>query len=144
MPIPRDILKGWTVLVVDDEPDSLDVADRILRRYSATVFTAVNGKDGLEQALKKRPKLIISDISMPIMDGWEFIRNLKLNIRTQDIPVIALTAHAMPGDRTRAMAAGFHNHLTKPLTVATFINDLIRVLVDIPDFAAELGDVQND
>jgi len=142
MAIPRDLLRGWTVVAVDDEPDSLEVATRILRYYSATVITATNGREGLAQALEHRPKLIVTDISMPVADGWEFIYELKHNIRTRDIHAIALTAHAMVGDRERAIAAGFDNYITKPLTAANFMRDLLRILMDIPVFSEELGEVK--
>ncbi len=135
MVIPRNILAHWIVLVVDDEPDSLEVAARILRHYGAEVITAGDGKEALKKLITLRPTLIISDLSMPTLDGWGLIYELKRNRVTIDIPVIALTAHAMVGDRTRAISAGFHNYLTKPLTPATFMKDLLRLLVDLPEFA---------
>ena len=136
--IRRDILSGWNVLVVDDEPDSLDVACRILRHYGAEVHTATNGQEGLQAVRSVRPRFVISDLSMPVMDGWGFLQEMKRNRDTLEIPVIALTAHAMVGDRQKAIVAGFHNHLTKPLTPATFMTDLLRVLDDIPELAAIL------
>jgi CheY-like chemotaxis protein len=136
--IRKDILQGWDVLVVDDEPDSLEVARRILKFYGATVHTATNGQEGLSMVRRLRPRFIISDLSMPVMDGWEMLSNLKQDRTTLDIPVIALTAHAMLGDREKALAAGFHNHLTKPLTAATFMSDLLTVLDEIPALAADL------
>ncbi len=135
MLIPRTILTQWIVLVVDDEPDSLEVAARILRHYGAEVIIAGDGKEALKKLVTVRPTLIISDLSMPTLDGWGLIYELKRNRVTIDIPVIALTAHAMVGDRTRAISAGFHNYLTKPLTPATFLKDLLRLLVDLPEFA---------
>ncbi len=140
MPIElrRDLLKGWNILVVEDEPDSLEVAERILRFYGATVHTAANGREGLEIARKIHPKFIISDLSMPVMDGWEMLFELKQDRSTMDIPVIALTAHAMKGDRDRAIIAGFHNYLTKPLTPANFMRDLLILLDNIPDIALAL------
>jgi CheY-like chemotaxis protein len=137
-PIRRDILQNWKVVVVDDEPDSLEVAVRILRYYGADVHTASNGADGLSTIRSLRPKLVISDLSMPEMDGWGMLGELKLDRTTMEIPVIALTAHAMVGDRERAIMAGFHNYLTKPLTPATFMKDLLVLLTDIPAFALEL------
>lgn len=130
--IRRDMLKGWVVLVVDDEPDSLDVAARILKHYGATVLTATNGREGLNVIHTHRPRFIISDLSMPELDGWGLLFELKQDRVTMDIPVIALTAHAMAGDRERAIMAGFHNYLTKPLTPATFMRDLLNLLEDIP------------
>ena len=81
------------------------------------------------------PRFVISDLSMPEMDGWEFLSALKESVYTQDIPVIALTAHAMKGDRERAIAAGFHNYLTKPLTANTFMDELLVLLLAIPQLS---------
>jgi CheY-like chemotaxis protein len=137
--IRRDILKDWDVLVLDDEPDSLEVATRVLKFYGASVHTASNGREGLEMIQSLRPRFVISDLSMPVMDGWEFLYNLRKDSQMDNIPVIALTAHAMAGDRERGIQAGFHNYLTKPLTPATFMGDLLQLLVDVPEFAAELA-----
>jgi CheY-like chemotaxis protein len=133
------ILQDWSVLVVDDDPMSLMVATMILKHHGANVHTAPNGQEGLELARSLQPRFIISDLSMPVMDGWTMIDELKRDRATLTIPAIALTAHAMIGDREKAIAAGFHNYLTKPLTPATFMKDLLRLLNDIPDFAEELG-----
>lgn len=137
--IQRDILLNWNVVVCDDEPDSLEVATRILRHYGASVHPAANGAEALELVKKVRPRFVISDLSMPVMDGWGLLYELKSERSTADMPIIALTAHAMTGDRERAITAGFHNYLTKPLTPATFMRDLLRLLIDIPEFTAELS-----
>lgn len=126
------------MLVVDDDPMSLMVASMILKHHGANAHTATNGEEGLAMAKSLRPRFIISDLSMPVMDGWTMLGELKRDVATQNIPTIALTAHAMVGDREKAVAAGFHNYLSKPLTPATFIKDLLRLLADIPGFAAEL------
>ena len=136
--VSPDLLKGWDIVVIDDEPDSLEVARYILDFYGANVHTATNGKEGIALVEKIRPRFVISDLSMPEMDGWEFLSKLKSAISTQNIPVIALTAHAMKGDRERAMAAGFYNYLTKPLTAGTFIDELLVLLIDIPQLAQYL------
>jgi CheY-like chemotaxis protein len=138
VPIRRDLLHGWDVLVVDDEPDSLEVATRILCFYGAEVFTAGNGQEALELVRKTTPRFIISDLSMPVMDGWGLLFELKQERETMEIPVIALTAHSMVGDRQRAIEAGFHNYLTKPLTAATFMKDLLKLLLEEPVLASEL------
>ncbi len=138
MKISRNILHNWNVLVVDDEPDSLEVASLILRHYGATVITKSNGQEALDAVHTHRPRFIISDLSMPVMDGWGLPDELKSNRATMDIPAIALTAHAMVGDRERALSAGFHNYLTKPLTPSTFMENLLRLLIDIPEFTNEL------
>ena len=76
---------------------------------------------------------------MPVLDGWGVISGMSKDSVLKDIPAIALTAHAMVGDRQRAVEAGFHNYLTKPLTVDTFIQDLVNLLADIPELANELN-----
>lgn len=136
--IPRDVLKGWDVLVADDEPDSLEVATRILRFYGANVMTANNGREALDLVCKAAPRLIISDLSMPVMDGWGLLYELKQERATMAIPIIALTAHSMVGDRQRAIEAGFHNYLTKPLTAANFMKDLLQLLLEEPTLASKL------
>lgn len=136
--IPTNLLQNWCIVVVDDEEDSLEVARYILDFYSADVRTASHGREALQLIRKMRPHFVISDLSMPQMDGWELLCELKNDPATRDIPVIALTAHAMIGDRERAIAAGFHNYLTKPLTADTFIHDLLRLLMDIPSLSDQL------
>lgn len=137
--VPADLLANWDIVVIDDEPDSLEVAEIILDAYGANVHTGTNGAEGLEQIKKVHPLFVISDISMPIMDGWGLIHELKNDRTLMDIPAIALTAHAMVGDRERAITAGFHNYLTKPLTAETFIYDLLKLLMDIPELAEHLN-----
>ncbi|MCB9436737.1 MAG: response regulator [Anaerolineales bacterium] len=136
--ISREILKNWKVLVVDDEPDSLEVATRMLKFHGATVFNASNGADGLDSARRHKPDFILSDLSMPELDGWGMLYELKNDRATLEIPVFALTAHAMVGDRERAINAGFHNYLTKPLTPATFMAQLLGLLEGVPHLAEAL------
>lgn len=132
--INQQLLYGWDIVIIDDEPDSLLVAEIILLEFGANVYTAENGKDGLELIRQVRPNLVISDLSMPVMDGWGVIFHMKDDPALMEIPAIALTAHAMTGDRERAMAAGFHNYMTKPLTATTFLGDLLKLLIDLPQF----------
>jgi CheY-like chemotaxis protein len=136
--IPPGFLEGWNIVVVDDEWDSLTVAQIILEFYGAIVRTAENGRDGLKLIKTAPPKLVISDLSMPEMDGWTLLRHLREHYTTCDIPVIALTAHAMLGDRERALAAGFNNYMTKPLSADTFIEHLVSIIRTIPVLRAEL------
>lgn len=139
MEITRNLLLGWDVVVIDDEEDSLSVAQIILDEYGANTFTARNGLEGLERVREVRPRFIISDISMPVMDGWGFISALIDDASIKDIPAIALTAHAMLGDRERAIASGFYNYLSKPLNAETFIYDLLNLLIEIPELAQDLN-----
>lgn len=133
---PKRPLSNWVVMVVDDEPDSRDVAQMMLELAGAAVHTAEDGKQALDliKGQHIRPDFILSDLSMPVMDGWQLMYHLTDNRATSEIPVIALTAHAMRGDRDRALAAGFRNHITKPLNAAKFMEELLRILVDIPEF----------
>jgi len=136
--IRRDILEGWNVVVVDDEADSLEVATRILKFYGASIHTGTNGEEGLNIIRSVLPRFILSDLSMPRMDGWGMLYELKQDRTTASIPIFALTAHAMAGDRERAIMAGFHNYMTKPLTPATFIDDLLKLLEGVPELAGLL------
>ncbi|MDX2075206.1 MAG: response regulator [bacterium] len=130
-------LDGWLVLVVDDEFDSRQVAALMLETAGATVITAQNGKEALEMIIQQRPNFVLSDLSMPVLDGWQLMYALNQNRATHDIPVIALTAHAMRGDRERAMAAGFRNFINKPLDSAKFMNQLLVILLEQPEFAGK-------
>ena len=135
----EDTFKGWDILVVDDDLDNLTIVKTLLTHHSADIHTAYNGQLGLEAARSLQPTFIITDLSMPVMDGWEMVTALKQDDTTADIPVIALTAHAMVGDRERALAAGCHNYLSKPLRPDTFIDDLLALLVDIPQLAEKIS-----
>lgn len=137
--IPTNLLNGWDIVVVDDEPDSLEVASIILRVYGANVFTGVDGNEALALVRKVRPHFVISDLSMPFADGWSFLNALKQDHAIAETPVIALTAHAMKGDRDRAVAAGFQSYLIKPLTPETFMDQLVALLVDIPLLSEQLN-----
>jgi CheY-like chemotaxis protein len=132
-----DTLSGWVVLAIDDDPDSLNIIEALLNFHGAATHTATNGQKGLELARSLQPTLIVTDMSMPIMTGWDMVGELKKDASTTDIPVIALTAHAMVGDRERAIEAGCENYLSKPLRPDTFINDLMALLVEIPKLAAK-------
>lgn len=131
-------LAGWVAVVVDDEPDSLDVASVLLEFAGMTVHIANDGRHGLTLIRQHKPDFVLSDLSMPTMSGWEMLSELKLEPETNAIPVIALTAHAMPGDRNRSLAAGFHNYLSKPLVPETFVHDVLRLVVDHPSIVAKI------
>jgi len=102
------------VLVVEDVDFNRDLLVQLLEdKYQ--VIEAVNGQEGVELAERERPELILMDLSLPIMDGWEATRRIKANPDLSSIPVIALTAHAMVGDQEKALAAGCDDYLVKPL-----------------------------
>lgn len=133
-----DILNGWAVLIVDDDLDNLTIVKALLSHHGAETHTAINGQQGLEMAQSLQPTFIITDLSMPVMNGWEMVKTLKQDSDTADIPVIALTAHAMVGDRERALAAGCHNYLSKPIIPDVFLDDLLALLADIPQLAEKI------
>ncbi len=133
--IQRDLLKGWDVLLVDDDPASLDIARMLLKHYGATVHTAVNGEQGLETLTTIEARLILSDLSMPVMDGWDMITHIRANPRTAQIPIVALTAHAMIGDQQRALEVGSSAYMSKPINPSTFMLDLVNSLEGVVDFS---------
>jgi CheY-like chemotaxis protein len=102
------------ILVVEDVDFNRDLIVQLLEdEYQ--VIEAVNGKEGVKIAERERPELILMDLSLPVMDGWEATRQLKANADLRSIPVIALTAHAMKGDEEKALAAGCDDYLVKPI-----------------------------
>ena len=102
------------ILVIEDVDFNRDLVVQLLEdKYQ--VIEAVNGEEGISIAEKERPELILMDLSLPVMDGWEATRVLKANTELRSIPVIALTAHAMKGDEEKALAAGCDDYLVKPL-----------------------------
>lgn len=128
--IPRNVLTNYSIVAVDDEVDCLAVLARTLQHYNATVYTATNGQDALTIIQSIQPALVISDLLMPRMDGWDMLKTLQRNPQLVQIPVIALTAHTWRGDRQRALAAGFQTYLTKPLTPNILIRELLLVLIE--------------
>lgn len=121
-------LSNWSVLLVDDEPDNLEVVAETLRFYGLTVRTARDGVEGLEALGEFTPDLVLLDLSMPKMDGWEMRQRIKFNPATANIPVVALSAHAMAGDKERAIQSGFDGYITKPVNIATILKDLSETL----------------
>jgi len=109
------------ILVVEDNMDTYKLVHFILQKNGFETFLAVNGRDGVTAAQKQKPDLIIMDLSMPEMDGWTATSILKRDNETSSIPLIALTAHALPGDRQRAMDAGCDEYITKPMDLEDLV-----------------------
>ncbi len=120
---------SWTVLLVEDEPDNLEVLVDAVEYHGMSALSASNGLEGLKVLEECIPSLILLDLSMPKMDGWIMHKQVKADPRTQQIPVVALTAHAMTGDQEKVWAAGFDGYLTKPISIASFLKDL-RLAMD--------------
>jgi CheY-like chemotaxis protein len=136
------VFAGWTVLVVDDEPDNLDVARRMLVRVGATVKMAENGELALAllKEMSPPPDFMLVDLSMPRMDGWAFLTHVREMPEYANIPLIALTAHALLDERNRALAAGFNGFISKPISIERFITDVIAYLTAFPSLKQRLPD----
>ncbi len=103
------------ILLVEDNEMNRDMLSRRLARKGYDVVLAVDGREGIDKAVQENPDLIVLDMSLPVIDGWEAARLLKASAETRAIPIIALTAHAMSGDREAALAAGCDDYDTKPI-----------------------------
>ena len=117
-----------TILLVEDNSMNADMLSRRLRRHSYDVLVATNGKQGLAMAESDRPDLILMDMSLPEIDGWEATRRLKADPEVHSIPVIALTAHAMVKDRQKALAAGCEDYETKPVEFTRLLRKIEKLL----------------
>ena len=120
------------ILYVEDNDDNVFMLKTRLTRAGHSVLVAGDGQAGIDVALREKPELILMDLGLPVLDGWEATRRLKAMAETRHIPVIALTAHAMSGDRERALEAGCDDFDTKPV-------DIKRLLGKIAAFEAGTG-----
>ena len=118
-----------TILIVEDNEMNRDMLSRRLERQGFTVLIAVDGKMGLDVAKEQVPDLILMDMSLPVMDGWEATRLLKSDQALRHIPVIALTAHAMANDRDKALEAGCNDYDTKPIELPRLLAKIEVLLV---------------
>lgn len=116
------------LLLVEDNPMNRDMLRRRLERKGFEITTAVDGLDAIERAVADTPDLVLMDLSLPGIDGWEATRRLKENDATRDIPVIALTAHAMSGEKERALSAGCNDYDTKPIDLPRLLAKILRQL----------------
>ena len=124
-----------TILYVEDNDDNLFMLSRRLRRRGFDVLAARDGEAGVEAALNSLPDLILMDLVLPVMDGWEATAKLKSLPETMAIPVIAVSSHAMSGDREKALAAGCDDYHTKPI-------DFERLLIAINSYLIGPGESQ--
>jgi CheY-like chemotaxis protein len=117
-----------TVLLVEDNEDNRTVYRTILEHFGYGVIEARNGEDGVRMAREGRPALILMDISIPLIDGWEATRILKNDPATSEIPIIALTAHALATDRAKAQEVGCDGYLAKPCEPRRVVSEVERFL----------------
>ena len=116
------------VLLVEDQEDNRDMLSRRLVKRGYEVAIAVDGAEGVEKARSEAPDLILMDMSLPVMDGWEATRILKAEEATRSIPVVALTAHAMSTDREKAFDAGCDAYETKPIELPRLLETMEKLL----------------
>ena len=115
------------ILLIEDNELNLDMLTRRLERKGFTIISPVDGLSGIEKAIQEKPKLIIMDLSLPILDGWDAAKKLKADHATKSIPIIALTAHAMKGDRQKALNAGCDEYDTKPVDFDRLLGKIGKV-----------------
>ncbi len=116
------------ILYVEDNEDNVYMLTRRLRRNGHEVIVAADGEQGLAMARAEAPALILMDLSLPVMDGWEATRRLKATPETRDIPIIALSAHVMTGDKEKALAAGCDDYDTKPVNLPRLLEKIAALL----------------
>ena len=109
------------ILIVEDNPKNRDMLSRRLIKRGYDVVLAVDGQEGIDMVSSENPDLILLDMSLPVIDGWDVARHLKADDATKSIPIIALTAHSMQGDREKCLEAGFDDYLAKPIDRSVFL-----------------------
>jgi two-component system, cell cycle response regulator DivK len=116
------------ILLVEDNEMNRDMLSRRLMRKGYEVVMALDGQQAIQMAASEKPDLILMDMSLPVVDGWEATRQIKSEAATSRIPVIALTAHAMSGDREKALEAGCDDYDTKPIDLPRLLQKMMAVL----------------
>ena len=120
------------ILYVEDNPDNVYMLTRRLKKKGFEVLVAEDGRQGVEMALSELPDLILMDLSLPIMDGWEATKNIKADEKGKNIPIIALSAHAMEEHKKSAMEAGCNDYDTKPVDLKRLMSKISQFLI-IPE-----------
>ncbi|HEY0372401.1 MAG TPA: response regulator [Thermoanaerobaculia bacterium] len=126
-----------TILIVEDNELNRDMLSRRLERKGYEVLFAVDGEQGIAVAQARMPDLILMDMSLPVVDGWEATRRLKANAALRHIPIIALTAHAMANDRDNALEAGCDDYDTKPIELPRLLAKIEALLLYVPAVGVE-------
>ena len=119
------------ILIVEDNEMNRDMLSRRLERRGFAIVMAVDGQQGVDMARAEKPDLILMDMSLPVMDGWTATQTIKADAELAKIPVIALTAHAMAGDREKAMGAGCDDYDTKPIELPRLLEKIGKFLPNV-------------
>ncbi len=120
------------VLLVEDNEMNRDMLSRRLARRGFEVVVAVDGAEGVALSKSENPDIVLMDMSLPVMNGWEATRAIKSDPATANVPVIALTAHSMPGDREQAIAAGCNDYDVKPVDLPRLLGKMSALGVSLP------------
>lgn len=128
IPIPGE--QTWHILVVDDSEDMRDLLQRLLERAGYGVVVAEDGQASLTQAKLHHPDLVLMDLSLPDLDGWEAVRHLRKMPEFRTTPIIAVSAHVSPQEAERAMAAGCTAHIGKPFDTKMLLREVARLLAE--------------
>ena len=134
--IVKNMSKG-RILIVEDNMDNYQLVRYVLERAGYETFLAVNGRDGMDAARYQMPDLILMDLGLPEMDGWEAAEKIKADPETKSIPLIAITAHTLPRDRFRALQAGCEGYVTKPIHVESFLEVIDKTFEKLNRNASE-------
>jgi len=116
------------ILVVEDNLDNYELVRFLLEKAGYEVLAARTGRQGIEMAGQELPDLILMDLTLPVMDGWTAALQLKADPKTAHIPLLALTAHTLPGDRQRALESGFNGYISKPINISRFSESIAYAL----------------
>jgi CheY-like chemotaxis protein len=133
----RRVMQNWRVVAVDDDVESLLLLQRCLRMNGAETYTALNAYTGIDLIIKVQPDIVLADLSMPVMSGWEMLKLIRADQRIKRVPVVAVTAHALGDVRERVLAAGFDGYFAKPLIP----RELMAGLVGIWEHCASVGKI---
>jgi CheY-like chemotaxis protein len=128
----------WRVLIVDDEPDNLRLVSDLLEFNGAKTSGVRDGMRGLQAIETFQPNLILLDLGMPQMDGWEVHRQMRTRPELDDVPIIALTALALPADAEKVHAAGFDGYVTKPFRVRALLDELRQYIIAFNEKKAKM------
>ena len=121
-------LSTWNILIIDDEVHNAGVLEYVFKFHDARVRSVDSGVEGLRQLQKERPTVVLLDLSMPKMSGWEVLEAIRADATTRGLPVIAITAQVMAGDRERVLEAGFDGYIAKPISVSTIVKTIEEIL----------------
>ncbi|RYH14632.1 MAG: response regulator [Alphaproteobacteria bacterium] len=127
------------ILLVEDHEELWDFLSRRLRRRGFEVVLAHDGQQGVEAAIADHPDVVLLDMNLPVMDGWTAARTIRGDDRTRGIPIIALTAHAMAGDREKTLAAGCDDYHAKPVDFTVLLAQIEAVMLAAEERAADAG-----